>query len=130
MLEVTAWIAASDWSGTADGEREGNRPARDFAARALDRYRRKVKRKGRNLASLDDDARHEVRKSAKKLRYAAEFFAGLFERKGEKRRHKRFVKALEALQDQLGALNDLAAAPELLARLGHTSPVLSGNGGE
>jgi len=118
MLEVTAWIAASDWSGTADGEREGNRPARDFAARALDRYRRKVKRKGRNLASLDDDARHEVRKSAKKLRYAAEFFAGLFERKGEKRRHKRFVKALEALQDQLGALNDLAAAPELLARLG------------
>lgn len=118
MFDVTAWIATLDWSGTAGGEREGNRPVRDFAARALDRYRRKVKRKGRNLASLDDDARHEVRKSAKKLRYAAEFYAGLFERKGEKRRHKRFVKALEALQDQLGALNDLASAPELLTRLG------------
>ncbi|MGH6697613.1 CHAD domain-containing protein [Sphingopyxis sp.] len=118
MFDVTAWIATSDWSGTAGGEREGNRPARDFAARALDRYRRKVKRKGRNLAGLDDDARHEVRKSAKKLRYAAEFYAGLFERKGEKRRHKRFVKALEALQDQLGALNDLATAPEVLTRLG------------
>ena len=118
MFDVTAWIATSDWWRTAGGEREGNRPARDFAARALDRYRRKVKRKGRNLASLDDDARHELRKSAKKLRYAAEFYAGLFERKGEKRRHKRFVKALEALQDQLGALNDLATAPGVLTRLG------------
>ena len=118
LFDVTAWVAAPDWSGTAGGEREGDRPARDFAARVLDRYRRRVKRKGRDLAGLDDDARHEVRKSAKKLRYAAEFFAGLFERKGEKRRHKRFVKALEALQDQLGALNDLATAPEVLTRLG------------
>lgn len=117
IFDVTAWVAAADWSRTAGGEREGDRSARDFAARALDRYRRQVKRKGRNLASLDDDARHEVRKNAKKLRYAAEFYAGLFERKGEKRRHKRFVKALEAVQDQLGTLNDLATAPEVLTRL-------------
>ena len=118
MFDVTAWVATADWLATEGGEGEGHRPARDFAAKALDRYRRKVKRKGRDLAALDDDARHEVRKSAKKLRYAAEFFAGLFERKGEKRRQKRFVKALEALQDQLGALNDLATAPGLLTRLG------------
>lgn len=120
IFDVTAWVAAADWSRTAGGEREGDRAARNFAARALHRYRRKVKRKGRNLFGLDDDARHEVRKSAKKLRYAAEFFIGLFERKGEERRYKRFVKALEELQDQLGALNDLAAAPAVLARLGIT----------
>lgn len=77
-----------------------------------------MKREGRNLADIDDEARHEARKSAKKLRYAAEFLQGLFERKNEKRRHKRFVKALEALQDQLGALNDLAAAPDVLKKLG------------
>lgn len=132
MLDVIAWIATADWPDTAGGARQANRPARDFAAKALDRYRRQVKRKGRNLAALDDEARHEVRKSAKKLRYAAEFFAGLFERKGEKRRHQRFVKALEGLQDQLGALNDLATAPALLTRLGIAdSPgarELTGNG--
>lgn len=117
MFDVTAWAATADWSRTAGSERAANRLARDFAAKTLERYRRKVKRKGRNLARLDDDKRHEVRKSAKKLRYAAEFFSCLFERKVEKRRHKRFVKALEKLQDQLGALNDLATVPGLLTRL-------------
>jgi inorganic triphosphatase YgiF len=118
MFDVSEWIATTDWSGKAGGRRDGNGAARDFAVRVLDRYRRKVKREGRKLADIDDEARHEVRKSAKKLRYAAEFFAGLFERKSEKRRHKRFVDALEVLQDQLGALNDLAATPDILKRLG------------
>jgi len=132
MFDVTAWIATANWSEEAGGERQANRPARDFAAEALDRYRRKVKRKGRNLAALDDEMRHEVRKSAKKLRYAAEFFTPLFERKGEKRRYKRFIKTLGALQDQLGALNDLATAPALLTRLGIAESTgadeLGGNG--
>jgi len=118
LFDVTEWAATADWAGKAGGGHNGNAPACDFAAKALDRYRRKVKRKGRDLAELDDEARHEVRKSAKKLRYAAEFFAGLFERKNETRRHRRFVKALEALQDQLGALNDLATAPDVLKKLG------------
>ena len=118
MFDLAEWAATADWSGEAGGGHDGNEPARDLAAKALDRFRRKVKREGRNLAEIDDEARHEARKSAKKLRYAAEFFAGLFERKNEKRRHKRFVKALEALQDQLGALNDLATAPDVLKKLG------------
>ena len=59
-----------------------------------------------------------MRKAAKKLRYATEFFAGLYDQKREKRRHKRFVSALETLQDRLGVLNDHAGTPELLGRLG------------
>jgi inorganic triphosphatase YgiF len=118
LFDVTEWAATADWSGKVGGSHDGDAPARDFAAKALDRFRRKVKREGRNLADIDDEARHEARKSAKKLRYAAEFFQGLFERKNEKRRHKRFVKALEVLQDQLGALNDLATAPDVLKKLG------------
>src|SRR3546814_11189111 len=65
-----------------------------------------------------DLARHEVRKDAKKLRYASEFFTSLFDRKRERRRHKKFVAALEGVQDKLGALNDLATAPQLLEQLG------------
>lgn len=120
MLDLAEWIAGDNWVSVSDRKADGNQPAREFAVKALDRFRRKVKKNGRNLADADDEARHEIRKDAKKLRYAAEFFASLFERKRERRRYKRFVAALEALQDQLGALNDLVTAPEVLEKLGVT----------
>lgn len=118
MLNVAHWLVQGRWIENDAGERDGNEPARVFAATALARLRRRIKRRGKGLATVDDETRHEVRKDAKKLRYASEFFKSLFIRKREQRRHKRFVLALEALQDRLGALNDLAAAPDLLNRLG------------
>ncbi len=118
MLDIAEWIALGDWLEAPENREARDRPAREFAAQALDRFRRKVKKGGHDLEDLDDEARHEVRKAAKKLRYAAEFFTTLYERKREQRRHKRFVSALEVLQDQLGALNDLATAPAVLDGLG------------
>lgn len=118
MFDLVAWQAAGDWSGSSGGEDDGNQPATKFAAATLDRFRRRVKRRGRDIEHADDDARHELRKSAKKLRYAAEFFSELFDGKRERRRYKGFVSMLERLQDQLGALNDLAAAPAILVKLG------------
>jgi CHAD domain-containing protein len=95
-----------------------DQPARAFASVALDRLRRKVKKDGRALAEADDRARHEVRKDAKKLRYAAEFFTALFDRKRERRRYRHFIAALEDLQDELGMLNDMVTAPAVLTGLG------------
>jgi len=118
MLALSEWLALGEWLMLPSGKEGREQPARDFAAMALDRFRRKVKKGGRDLAEVDDSARHELRKDAKKLRYATEFFTALFERKRQNRRHKTFLDALEALQDHLGALNDLATAPELLARFG------------
>ena len=118
MLDVLQWVTAGDWLAIADTAADRHRPVREFAIAALDRFRRKVKKDGHDLVHADDEARHDVRKDAKKLRYAAEFFRALFERKRERRRYKRFVGALEALQDQLGALNDLASAPAVLDRIG------------
>lgn len=114
MLDLAERTAGDGWLESPGSAQ----PARAFAGTALSRLRRKVKKDGRDLAAADDRARHEVRKDAKKLRYAAEFFASLFARKGKQRRYKRFVAALEALQDQLGLLNDLATAPEILKKLG------------
>lgn len=37
--------------------------------------------------------------------------------KAETKRHKRFITAMEGLQDQLGSLNDLATAPDMLSKL-------------
>jgi CHAD domain-containing protein len=42
---------------------------------------RKVHKKGKALAQLDATSRHKLRIQAKKLRYAAEFFASLFSTK-------------------------------------------------
>ncbi|MET1755896.1 CHAD domain-containing protein [Novosphingobium sp. RD2P27] len=118
FLDLVEWLAAGKWLRAAKTQAARNEPAREFAASALNRLRRKVKKGGSDLEETDDETRHEVRKDAKKLRYASEFFAGLFDRKRERRRHKRFLSALEDLQDHLGALNDLATAPEEMIKLG------------
>lgn len=116
MIDLAEWIALGAWLTQPGGREVRNRPAADFAAKALNRFLRKVKRHGGGLTELDDEARHEVRKATKKLRYAAEFFAALFDRKKQRRRYRRFVSALGDLQTQLGDLNDLATAPVVLER--------------
>lgn len=118
MIDVADWLAQGRWTGGEDRKVDGNQPARAFAASALARLRRRIKRQGESLAGVSDEMRHEVRKDAKKLRYASEFFASLFGRKREQRRYRHFVDALETLQDRLGALNDLAVSPAVLTRLG------------
>ena len=118
MLTLVEWVHIGSLLADPDTEETRTLPVRTFASRALSRFRRKVKEGGLNLRGTDDEARHEVRKDAKKLRYAAEFFALLFDGKGEKARQKHFIIALEAVQNELGALNDLATAPHVLDRLG------------
>ena len=117
MIDLAAWIAIGDWRAAPETRAMRDLSARCFAVMVLDRQFRRLRTGGRNLANLDDRARHEVRKTAKKLHYAAGFYASLFDGKRERRRHKRFVAAVQALLDQLGALNDLATVPGLLAAL-------------
>jgi CHAD domain-containing protein len=74
----------------------------------------RLRKAGRRLARLDAQSRHRLRIKAKRLRYAAEFFAGAF---GRRERRKRFLSALRKLQDRLGRLHDASAAPELAFRL-------------
>ncbi|TPG42647.1 inorganic triphosphatase [Sphingomonas koreensis] len=118
MLDLAALTADDSPPGASVEYADDSQPSAVFAVTALDRFRHKVKKKGRRLARADDATRHELRKDAKKLRYAAEFFSSLFQRKREKRRYKRFIATLEALQDRLGGLNDLATAPHVLEKLG------------
>jgi CHAD domain-containing protein len=85
--------------------------------RILERSLRRFERRGRGLVHLDDHARHRVRIEAKKLRYAAEFFETLFPSRDAKQRRKAFGRAIEALLDSLGDLNDLTVVPALLKDL-------------
>ena len=110
LIEVTRWVDTGAWLSRPPS----GKPARPFAADALRSRRRHLLKDGRDLVALDDHARHQVRIDAKKLRYAVEGFETLFARKAT----GRFIRSLKALQDELGALNDLATAEMLLASLG------------
>lgn len=118
MLDLAEWLATGDWATAAQTQALREMPARQFAADALRRRRKAIKTGGKSLKTLRDAQRHEVRKAAKTLRYSAEFFAGLFGGNAARRRHAKFLAALETLQDRLGALNDRATAPALLRSLG------------
>ena len=74
------------------------------------RHRRLVRRAPAGIAG-EPAERHALRIAAKKLRYAAEFFASLLD--GDRARD--YVDALAALQDVLGRGNDAVTA----ARLAH-----------
>src|SRR5262249_32315993 len=78
------------------------------AAEQLRRQWKKILKSGKHLDRLDPQHLHRLRIQAKKLRYAAEFFAPTFPRKRAIRRRKDFVASLQQLQDALGELNDIA----------------------
>ena len=90
------------------------RPLGDFAARALARRMAHVQDPGGDPAQLPAEALHALRIQAKRLRYAAEFFAPLY----PPRPVKRFVRRVTLLQDRLGHLNDGSVAAGLMAALG------------
>lgn len=112
MLKSSAWLNAGEWLRSEEPVLKTLRDRRsdDFARERLDRARRQIVKRGRKIASLDAPSRHRLRIKAKKLRYAAEFFADSFD---HPQRRKRFLAALGDLQDGLGQLNDAAVAHRL-----------------
>lgn len=88
-------------------------PLPEFAAGLLDRRWRKLRAEGEEIAAHSADALHELRLSAKRLRYAAELFAPLWPGKAS----RRFLKRLSRLQEELGLANDTAAARMLVGSL-------------
>jgi triphosphatase len=87
--------------------------ARAVAASTLAQRDRQLRKRSKGLRELPPAGRHRARLAAKKLRYAAEFFAPLY--RGA--RAARYIAALASLQAALGKLNDLAAAQRLLDEL-------------
>ena len=84
----------------------------------LEKAQRRLRKRIEGLDENDAPARHRVRIAAKKARYAAEFFHDLLPGKAA----KRYIRALSALQDKLGLLNDLAVAGTLFDELEKRRP--------
>lgn len=94
---------------------------RQFAGQALRKSHRRVRRQARDWQSLSPEARHALRKKAKALRYACEFFSTLYDKKPV----KRYLADLQALQQILGDANDGVVARGLLHAFIDAEPALN-----
>ena len=119
-IEIAAWLEAGQWTHPQDslGRDRGQIPIKVFGAEQLTRRWRKVRKKRRRFAQMDVQSRHRLRIQTKKLRYAAEFFAGLFSDKRSLKRKNKLLPALERLQDALGDLNDIAVDEKIITETG------------
>lgn len=118
MLDIAEWLAVGRWTGRKKRRPLREESARAFGAKAIARLHDRLMETAQAIGGPDDEARHTARKTAKKLRYTVEFFALAFDEGKERKARIRYLATLEDLQDHLGALNDLAVMPRVLAEQG------------
>jgi inorganic triphosphatase YgiF len=110
LLRTLRWLHGAPWRRRAT-KLDGT--LADFGAQSLERLHGKALKQARGLDWLDAEARHALRIRVKRLRYGCEFFAACFPRASV----RPYVKSVEALQDILGELNDVAVGRRLLQTL-------------
>jgi CHAD domain-containing protein len=115
LIDALAVLLARPWRDTDQAEHRAAQdlPARAFGRLVLDRRWSRLRRAGADFATLSAEQLHELRLDGKRLRYAAEVFAPLF----DDRRARRFLRRLGRLQDGLGIANDAAVARGLARAL-------------
>jgi triphosphatase len=115
VLQTAAWIETGNWlrDGSKPARKRRDQPVAALAEEELGRRWKKIIKRGRNLVELDPEERHQVRIEIKKLRYATEFFESLFRGGGAKKRKRAALSTLEALQETLGELNDIAVGSHM-----------------
>ena len=107
MMGLGAFLAAA---GEDAGRPALQQPARDCATQILVAWHARVLRRGRRLERRSSEELHRLRIAVKQLRYAVEFFSGLY----APRRMAALRNRLMRLQDILGRINDAAAVASLV----------------
>ncbi|PWR01743.1 inorganic triphosphatase [Meridianimarinicoccus roseus] len=112
LLDLARFTEARGWLDLADFGQSAQlaQPLSAIATAALDRHWKRAAKRARGIDHLDIEARHDLRKALKGLRYAVEFLAPVLPAGAT----KTFTKRLRTLQDLFGELNDLAMAQEML----------------
>jgi len=115
MARVRAVAEDDAWQGELTEAQRAllAEPLTVLAAEVLERRYKRMRRAGKGIAKLETPALHALRLRAKRLRYAAEFFAPLFDAADA----RRFIRRLARLQDGLGHLNDSVVAGDLMDRI-------------
>jgi inorganic triphosphatase YgiF len=115
-LSMRRWIESRGWRNEVDNVSLAVllEPAPAFSERALTLLHRKAVKRGAHFQGLPPEARHQLRIALKKLRYATEFFQGLY---GANAAAKGYLGSLGKLQDALGHENDASMSWPLLCTL-------------
>ena len=108
----------TDTDADADADADAAVPLRAAVAKRLSRWHRRAAADAKRYAELDDEGRHRLRKHIKRLRYAVEFTGTLFGHQAV----KRYLKPLRALQERLGAINDVVVAMNAFRAARDTDP--------
>ncbi len=111
MLDFVEWTALGAWRQHPVAART----LAKFARKRLEKRWRAIARSGRKLGALEPEPLHRLRIDIKKMRYAVEFIAALYDSKQIGRQRKAFLNALETVQEQLGEINDAHTARGLVA---------------
>ncbi len=116
VLSMQGFVARHGWRNALapDALAHLTAPAKGFGAAHIARLHQRILKRGRKHLALNAHDRHELRIDLKKLRYAADGFGALFD--GAKQ-VRNYTKAAAALQDALGAFNDLVTANALVSEL-------------
>jgi inorganic triphosphatase YgiF len=115
IFSILEWIEDGKW--LQQSRSHGKRKIRPFAAHLFERRTKKARRKAKRVGEVAAPKRHKLRIAIKKLRYALYFFESLFSHNGSTKALSRYKKYLQDLQDNLGALNDIAVHQKLAIKL-------------
>jgi inorganic triphosphatase YgiF len=120
-LRTALWLINGACSSSKDPltVARRDRPAGKFAAEILAKRSKKISKKIADIEALDARGRHKLRIAVKKLRYACEFFSGLFDGRKRRAQRTRLGRILKSLQGALGTLNDFEMHRRLAATVAH-----------
>jgi triphosphatase len=112
LARMRRWLSEKRWRQGSDRRRKSLDTGK-LAGRLLAKRYKAVLKLGRDFEKLSPQERHQLRIALKKLRYTAEFFRSLY----QKKREKVYFHVLAQLQNSLGHMNDIVVADHLLERL-------------
>jgi CHAD domain-containing protein len=118
--EMAGWIARGPWVARREKavRRKPPKALKAYCVHKLDRWHRRLIRKGRHLATMKEAARHRLRIKAKHFRYMLEALNDIAAVRGAVQFRGRH-KAARRLQRALGDLRDLRH----FGRLGDMPPL-------
>jgi inorganic triphosphatase YgiF len=121
VLELGAWLHGKDWCDSTDASVRDilQQPVTAYAEAVLEARYARLRKRGRNFKERSFEELHALRIAAKKVRYAAQFFAGLYDAK----RAQALLTQLSGLQDALGALHDATAVHALVESASPTGSI-------
>jgi inorganic triphosphatase YgiF len=122
VVDLVAMVECGSWTARSVGS-----PAREGTGLVLRRAWKAVSQTD-PPSELSPERRHRLRIHAKRLRYACDFYAGLYPAPRAAERCARMIEAATALQDALGLLTDRMTIDALIAEHfpGSQRPVAAG----